>query len=786
MKLLSVGGVLLPLAICVAAGSDFDSAVTAFQRGDYRSAETTLHEILSKQPNDPSALGLLGAVLDSEQKSSEAEAVYRRALRFAPNSPTLLNNYGNHQLTAGDIAGAKASYLKAVALDPSRANANLQLASIALDEKHDRKHGEEALRYLSHVPAEARSSAEAQLLEMRALFLSGRTKEAQAIVARLSPDAANDPRLGFTAGLALAAAGQFSDAEPFFSQALEKAPAEFDILYNLGLAAYHAHDLQRAHDALQSALGQRPEDVDALYNLAGVNIDLKQREAALQLLAEAARINPSRADVQLAVAQTSSALGFYADARLAYEKYLKLRPGDETAQREHIFMDAVSSHPREGLTALQAFSRSHPNDATAHYEVGLLEAQTDPSDARAQLNQAISIEPDFAPARLGRGVVTLLDGHADSGLPDLEFAAARYPDNSSVLDRLGEAYTALNRSGDAVKVLRRASEISPRDARVLMHLSRALSKGGQTEEARAVLARFRAIGSQSGNLIPQPGIVELLSLSPEQQQARYRDEVRKRLEKDPQNADLNLRYLEILLDEANPQEAVSAAAHLLDLKPLAPQAAEAGHALVKAGEYAAAKPLLEYAAASSSTPAVRLDLAIAVFHVTGAAQAALAQLDQIPEAARSGDYFLARAQLLDAASKSEEASEALSRALMLAPTRPDLYTQATGFLIAHQRYDEATRLLQQAARTLPDNPQILLLQANVFTAAHRSADAERVFKHIEDRWPEWVPAYVSYGLLLSDERRTAEARAQLDIAVALAPSDERVQQLSTRLATHNP
>ncbi len=314
-----------------------------------------------------------------------------------------------------------------------------------------------------------------------------------------------------------------------------------------------------------------------------------------------------------------------------------------------------------------------------------------------------------------------------------------------------------------------------------MHLSRALSKGGNAEEARSVLAQFRAVGSQSGNLIPQPGIVELLGLSPEQQQARYREEVRKRLKQDPQNPDLNVRYVEVLLDEGNRQEAVAAAAHLLELKPLAPQAAEAGHALVKSGEYAAARPLLEYAASPAATPGVELDLAIAIFHTSGGADAALAKLNQIPESDRSGDYYLARSEMLDAASKPDEALSALSRAIDLAPTRPELYQAATRFLVQHQRYEEATRLLEQAARALPDNPQILLLEADVFTDARHPAQAERVFKHIEDRWPEWVQAYVSYGLLLDGQQRTAEARAQLETALALAPSDPRVQALSTPL-----
>ncbi len=610
MKSRAFAGLLLLLSTVAFAADQFGDATAAFERGDMTSAEQTLRTILHAHPNDVPALGLLGAVLDTEKKYTEAERAYQQALRSGPNSATLLNNYANHQVATGDLVGARATYLKVIALDPQRVNANVQLAVIAVE----RKNGLEALEYLNHLSASDRSGPQVEILEMDALFLAGRDAAANELLRRLFAASHNDARLSFTAGLSLAQLGRYADAENFFSQTLAAAPANFDVLYNLGLAGFHAGHLERAREVLQTALAQRPDDVDTLYNLAALEIDLKQHEAALRLLAHAARLDPSRANVQLAIAQTTSALGLYADSLLAYDKYLKLAPSDESAQRERAFMYAVSSNPREGLTALQDFLRSHPRDVTAQYEVGILEAQSDPADAALHLNRALALQPDFVPARFGRGVVTLLQGNAAAALSDLEFAAARYPDNAQVLDRLGEAYTALDRSPQAVTVLRKASQIEPNNSRILMHLSRALSKAGQSDEARATLARFRVNGPQPGNLIPMPGILEFLSLSPEQQQARYRDEVLKRIKEDPQDAAVNVRYLKLLIDEGKVDQAGTIASHLLTLQPAAALAAEAGHALIGAEQYAEAKPLLEYASRLSPTPEVQVDLAIAVSH----------------------------------------------------------------------------------------------------------------------------------------------------------------------------
>ncbi len=468
---------------------------------------------------------------------------------------------------------------------------------------------------------------------------------------------------------------------------------------------------------------------------------------------------------------------------LAYDKYLKLVPGDESAQRERDFMFAVSSQPREGLAALQSFLRSHPRDATAHYEVGILQAQSDPAEAAAHLDKAVALQPDFFPARFGRGVLNYLQGNPAAALPDLEFAASRYPDNTQVLDRLGETYTALDRSSDAIKVLRKASELSPGDARVLMHLSRALTKAGMTDEARATLARFRAIGPQPGNLIPLPGFLDFLSLSPEHQQARYREEVEKRVSENPQDAALNVRYLKLLIEEGKTDDLAAVAARLLALKPPSSLAAEAGRALLDAQLYAPAKTLLEYAATSSPMPEVQLDLAIATFHTAGA-QAGLAQLDRLPQAQRSGDYYLARAQMLDSAGDFDNALIALRHALAVAPTRADLYQQAVAFLARHNRAGDALQLLDQASRVLPGDPRMLLLKAEALESAQRAADAEDILRQIQNRWPEWAPAYVAYGVLLEGQKRSEEAKAQLEIALALGASGPEVSSLSRQVAAN--
>ena len=762
-------GLILIFCARVLASDQLEDAAHAFEKGDVATAQTIVNEVLRTNPNDASALGLLAVVLDTQQKYADAEAVYRRALAIAPNSASLLNNLGNHELAIGDSIAARKTFLRVIALRPEHPNANLQLAAIAADQKN----GPESLHYLQRIRDSQPLTPQLILLRVRALYLCKHDAEADELLLKLSDSAPHDPQVTFSAGLALASVSKYEQAEEFFSRTLEAEPGDFDVLYNLGLAAFHAGHQQRADEVLRSALAQHPQDVDTLYNLAIVDIALKRNADAIPLLGQAARLDPARRNVQLTLAQTLSALGYYADAATAYEKYMKLAPSDETAQREYAFMLAICGRGDLGTPKLVAFVQSHPRDVTARYEVAVAESPSDSADAAVQLEKALALQPDFVPARFARGALRSKNGDFASALPDLEFAAAQYPDNALVLDLLGKTYIDLSRFSDAERALKKAADISPGNATVLLHLSRAYSGEGRKEEAHTALERFRALGPEKANHVPPAGMADLLSLPPEQLYTQYRAEVETRYKKEPQNPDVTVRYLKLLIGEGRTTESAEVATQLQAIHPPALLAAEAARALLQAGQYAEAKPLLQNAAVSAPTIGVQIDLALALVHTDGA-DSAIAQLDRVPEKQRSGDYYLARAQVLDSEGKPDDALADLKRALSAAPSRADLYEEATRFLIRRQRPADAVRLIDEAARALPDNRNIMLFQAAIYAFAHRAGDAERILRQIENRWPEWADPYLTYGILLEGEKRAEEAKSQLETALALGASGPQV------------
>jgi tetratricopeptide (TPR) repeat protein len=565
-------------------------------------------------------------------------------------------------------------------------------------------------------------------------------------------------------------AGQYEKAESSFASALAAAPAYFNVLYNLGVMATYTGHYERAREVLEAALRQQPKNVDVLYRLACADEASKQWEAAVMLLAQAAKLDSGRADVQKLLALTTTELGALDDAAAAWDRYLKLDPNDDAARRERGYTAAKTGKLEYGIAELEWFVARHPDDLAGQYELGQAERTVDMAQALLHLDKAVALDQNYVPARSARGSLYYQEGKPEFAVKDLELAASLEPDNAASLDSLGQTYQALNRTADALKVLRRAAGLAPEDSKTLLHLGRALADAGLTEESGVVMERFRQLGPGQKKGVPA-GLVEYLSLTPEQRHAEYRARVEKAVRDRPDDPAAQVSYLKLMIENGNSGEAATAAKRIAELKPGSAVLADAGRALLKSNHYELSRNLLEQAAAAGPLGVeATLDLAMATFHAsgkTGDSKTGLKLMDGIPESARSGDYYLARAEMLDASGQPEEAVSALGQAMRASPKRPDLYLQAAAYLVRKGRAPDALRLIGEAARALPEDREILLMKATTMEFAGQTGDAEQLMNEIQKRWPEWSNVWVAHGMVLDAHRHYEQARQALETAVAL-------------------
>jgi len=743
--------------------------VTAeFQQGRVTEAEQTLRAALQQAPHDPAALGLLGVILDAQKRYDQAEAAYQQALGLAPDSPALLNNIGNHCLQLGRIAPARTAFLKVLALDPKHANANLQLARLSVDARQ----GAAALKYLRRLPPGEASAPAVAVLRAQALHLSGQARAAEELLGEVEKRSGDDPRVSSSVGMTFADWKRYPEAEKAFTRALDAVPTDFEILYNAGLAAQRAGHLDRAREVYQVALKERPDDPDCLYNLANLYTQKHNAAQAAVLLLQAHSAAPQRPDILLALAQTSQEMGFFGDAAQALDQYLQREPHDDVARRERGFCLIRAARLAAGLEDLRWYVRQHPRDARGHYELAIAEAVREPDEALRHLAEALALDPRFHAARLARAVFYYQTGKIQESIADLQLFCKAEPDNYRALDTLGQDYLRLGKAADAAQVLERAAQLAPRDPKILMHYSRALLRLNRRAEAERVMAAFQKLGPDETRRRPFGGLFDFLNLPPEEQFNRYLTNLQQTINTRPEDPTLKVRLGRALLYAGQTPEALEAfrAARRQTSDPSL--LAAIGRALLDDEQYAPAREFLEAAvAADPAAGNARLDLALAVFHSDSPA-AGLKLLDEIPTAQREGDYFLMRAQVLDAMQRPEEAAQALNRGFAAAPTRPDLYFQAALFLIKHGQYQQAVRLLEQANQVLPDSPELQLTEAIAYGLLRQHDDALRILGQVEARWPEWALPYMIHGITLVIRSSPKQATPLLQDAITLGATND--------------
>ena len=544
----------------------------------------------------------------------------------------------------------------------------------------------------------------------------------------------------------------------------------------MGIVASKADHNDRARDVLETALRQQPGNVDVLYALAYVYTSMKQPEQAIRLLAQAEKLAPQRADIHKMLAVATSDLHAYEDSVHEWDSYVALAPNDDEARRERGFARANIKQSDAGMADLEWYVARHPDDPTGLFELGVSQSVDDPEKGLATLDKALALKPDMVEAHSARGALNYQLGKADAALADLLFAAERRPDNAMILDRLGQTYQLLDRLNDAVPVFRKAAALAPSDAKIQLHVANALAEAGQMSESKLFMNRYKELGGAA--TVPAHGVIDYVGLTPEQQHTEYRSRVEKGVTDHPDDPSLQTTYLKLSVGDGQMEKAIAAARKIESLKPSAAILADAGRAMLTAGQFAIAKELLDQAAATDPSVGVDIDLAVAISRTDNPA-AGLERLDRIPEGQRGADYYTSRSQMLATAGKPAEAMAAMLQAVKADPRSPQLYWQTAVSMLNNHRGADALPLLDQAAKAMPQEAQIPVIRAVVLELTGKTEDALKLLADTQHRWPEVPAVWVAQGMILAAQRHTEDARKALETAVALgAHSPETVYALA--------
>jgi putative PEP-CTERM system TPR-repeat lipoprotein len=446
-----------------------------------------------------------------------------------PDDPLGYNLKGAAYLGKKDAAAARASFEKALSIQPTNFPAVVNLVQLDLQEKKP----DVAKKRLENLLDKDKKSIQAMTALAGLAQLQGQTKEATTWLERASdenPDvlqpammlAAHYLRIGEKQkGLTLAKKLQGSNPDnPEVLAILAQAqfdngdkPAALDTynklaankpdsaLVQFNIASVHMamQNQSAASDALKKALALRPEYLDAQLALARLEIGKENYEQALAI---ARQIQNQRAKSLIGYALEGDVLMAQKKPALAvkaYEQAFTIKKSGSLMVMIHASLRQAGKN-KEADSRIIQWLKEHPADiSTRMYLAGSYLEGKEKKAAIEQYQAVLQLDPKYVPA-LNNLALLYQQENDPRALESAEKANQLLPDTPAILDTLGYILVEQGNTTRGLPILQKATSLAPDAADIRYHLALGFVKSGDKEKARKELEQLLATQKTFSNI----------------------------------------------------------------------------------------------------------------------------------------------------------------------------------------------------------------------------------------------------------------------------------------------
>ena len=241
--------------------------------------------------------------------------------------------------------------------------------------------------------------------------------------------------------------------------AAQKANPKADLAGGHAAALLNAGQAPQAQTILQAAIAKKPAaDAGLLYLLAESQRQQKDYAAAGATVKRLRDAFPDDLRGHLMDAQLQVAQGRTAEALASFAELVKRAPAEASFVHQYAHLLEHAGRVKEAETTLRNLLARDPMDATALNSLGYLFADRGErlDEAVALLQRALKIDPGNPSYLDSLGWAFFKQGQLDKADPPLTEAAAKSPENSVILDHLGDLRFRQQRFADAVRAWERA------------------------------------------------------------------------------------------------------------------------------------------------------------------------------------------------------------------------------------------------------------------------------------------------------------------------------------------
>jgi tetratricopeptide (TPR) repeat protein len=289
--------------------------------------------------------------------------------------------------------------------------------------------------------------------------------------------------------------GRVPEAIALFQKAVEAAPDNAVALTNLGAVQAMQGNLAEAEDAFRRATSLAPNYADAHRNL-GVTLHRRQRlDEAIAALRLALKLAPGQPLIERNLAAVLLDNNQAAEAAALYRRSLARQP---RVPAGHVGLALALRALGDRAGAVAAFQQATalaPKNPRPLLEMGkLLMDEAQYEGAIDSLRRAAALAPQDAAIQTALAEALIADQQIPEAAVACERAIAADPDNVKAMLAFAALLDALDRSLDAIGVLRQASEREPESRIIQRRLGEALLKSGDFSAGWPSFEAARAAG----------------------------------------------------------------------------------------------------------------------------------------------------------------------------------------------------------------------------------------------------------------------------------------------------
>ena len=446
-------------------------------------ALTALQGLEKKQPNHPLTHNLRGGALLLKGDAAGARASFERALALQPVYLPAAANLAQLDLREKDAAAARQRYERVLKLEPNNAQAMLGLAELL------RTLGagtEEIGRLLARSVAANPASPAARASLVNFHLANGDAKAALAAAQQAHAALPGSAPLLELLGTTQLAAGEARQAVASLTRLAETLPKAAAPRVLLARAHMAAKQPEEALKALRAALELRPDLAAVQRDIVAVYLATGRPDEALRQARAAQAENPQQPHGHVLEAEVLFAQKKLDLAERSYRAALKKFDLPALAIRAHAVMQAAGKRG-EAQSLAEDWIRHHPKDtAMLAYLADRDIAERRYESAAARYRSALERLPDNA-ALLNNLAWVSHELKRPDALELAERAHGLAPDSPAVMDTLGAILADRGEMERGLQLLGQAVRLAPEAPQIRLNFAKALIKAERKPAARREL-----------------------------------------------------------------------------------------------------------------------------------------------------------------------------------------------------------------------------------------------------------------------------------------------------------